>query len=81
MQLIRTRSTQVSGGTPGAQTGTLTIMASGSASAYEKVKPALDAMGSKVYHVGTNPGQVSDKSGPKAANSPRSAADALFCHS
>ncbi|CAO1629726.1 unnamed protein product [Parajaminaea phylloscopi] len=47
----------VSGGTPGASTGTLTLMASGSKGHFEKVKPALDAMGTKVFHVGDKIGQ------------------------
>lgn len=47
----------VSGGTPGASTGTLTIMASGPRVHFDRVKPALDAMGTKIFHVGEQPGQ------------------------
>jgi 2-hydroxymethylglutarate dehydrogenase len=42
----------VSGGTVGAETGTLTIMAGGDLDALEKVKPVLQTMGKNIYHVG-----------------------------
>lgn len=42
----------VSGGTDGAAAGTLTIMIGGSAEAFAKVKPYLEAMGKKIIHVG-----------------------------
>lgn len=42
----------VSGGSAGAQKGTLTIMAGGSKDAFERAKPYLDMIGSKIYHVG-----------------------------
>lgn len=42
----------VSGGTAGAQAGTLTIMAGGNPDAFARAKPVLEAMGKKVYHVG-----------------------------
>lgn len=42
----------VSGGSEGAEKATLTIMAGGDAGAVEKVGPVLEAMGSKVTHVG-----------------------------
>jgi 3-hydroxyisobutyrate dehydrogenase len=49
----------VSGGTGGAAAGTLTFMVGGSASAYEKVKPVLSAMGRNIVHCGdTGTGQV-----------------------
>ncbi|CAO1620238.1 unnamed protein product [Sympodiomycopsis kandeliae] len=47
----------VSGGTPGASTGTLTMMAGGSKENFAKVEPALNAMGTKIFHVGEKPGQ------------------------
>jgi 3-hydroxyisobutyrate dehydrogenase len=47
----------VSGGVVGAAGGTLTIMAAGAQTAFEAVRPALDAMGDKVYRVGEQPGQ------------------------
>ncbi|OLL28393.1 3-hydroxyisobutyrate dehydrogenase [Burkholderia sp. SRS-W-2-2016] len=49
----------VSGGTGGAAAGTLTFMVGGSASAYERVKPVLAAMGKNIVHCGdTGTGQV-----------------------
>jgi 2-hydroxymethylglutarate dehydrogenase len=42
----------VSGGTRGAETGTLTIMAGGDAAALEKSKKLLECMGQKVFAVG-----------------------------
>jgi 3-hydroxyisobutyrate dehydrogenase len=42
----------VSGGVPRAIDGTLTIMAGGRDAALERVRPLLDAMGSRVLHVG-----------------------------
>ncbi len=42
----------VSGGTQGAEAGTLTIMVGGDAGAFERVQPVLDAMGKNVLHVG-----------------------------
>ena len=42
----------VSGGTAGAEAGTLTFMAGGSAEAFEKAKPILDVMGGKIIHCG-----------------------------
>ncbi len=54
----------VSGGDIGAKNGTLTIMVGGEASALEKVRPVLMAMGKTVTHVGdAGAGQVA-----KAAN-------------
>lgn len=46
----------VSGGTARAASGELTIMASGSADAFEKARPALDALASKVYQLGDTAG-------------------------
>jgi 3-hydroxyisobutyrate dehydrogenase len=42
----------VSGGVGGAEAGTLTLMCGGSKEAFEKAKPALDAMGRKAVHCG-----------------------------
>lgn len=54
----------VSGGTIGAEAGTLTIMAGGTASAIECSKPIFDVLGSKLTHVGdVGAGQIA-----KAAN-------------
>ena len=42
----------VSGGVGGAEAGTLTLMVGGSKEAFDKAKPALDAMGKKAVHCG-----------------------------
>jgi 3-hydroxyisobutyrate dehydrogenase-like beta-hydroxyacid dehydrogenase len=42
----------VSGGTIGAEAGTLTIMVGGEPAAAERARPVFDALGSKVVHVG-----------------------------
>jgi L-threonate 2-dehydrogenase len=47
----------VSGGTVGAEAASLTIMAAGESGAFAAVRPALEAMGSRVIHVGDKPGQ------------------------
>jgi len=47
----------VSGGTVGAEAATLTIMAAGEIGAFAAVRPALEAMGNRVIHVGDKPGQ------------------------
>jgi putative dehydrogenase len=47
----------VSGGVVGAAAGSLTIMAAASDDAFEIARPALDAMGGKLYRVGRTPGQ------------------------
>jgi 3-hydroxyisobutyrate dehydrogenase len=47
----------VSGGVVGAQGGTLSIMAAAPAETIQAVRPVLEALGSKVFHVGTEPGQ------------------------
>ncbi len=44
----------VSGGEIGAQDGTLTIMVGGSASALERVRPVLNAIGKLITHVGAS---------------------------
>ncbi len=49
----------VSGGVAGAAAGTLTFIVGGSASAFERAKPILLAMGKNVFHAGDNgAGQV-----------------------
>jgi 3-hydroxyisobutyrate dehydrogenase len=42
----------VSGGTQGAEAGTLTVMAGGKAEALEQVRPVLETVGGKIFHVG-----------------------------
>jgi 3-hydroxyisobutyrate dehydrogenase-like beta-hydroxyacid dehydrogenase len=42
----------VSGGTEGAEAGTLTIMVGGDAAAFERARPVLERVGSVVQHVG-----------------------------
>jgi L-threonate 2-dehydrogenase len=49
----------VSGGTVGAEGGTLTMMASGSDTAWEAAQPLLEVMGRNVYRLGERPGQGS----------------------
>jgi L-threonate 2-dehydrogenase len=47
----------VSGGTAGAAAATLTVMAAAPEAAFAAVRPVLDALGDKVFHVGPRPGQ------------------------
>ena len=47
----------VSGGTAGAASATLTIMAAAPKTSFEAARPALEALGDKVFHVGEQPGQ------------------------
>ena len=49
--------TPVSGGFPGAQSGTLTLMASATEDVMNKNKDVLQAISSNIHHVGTEPGQ------------------------
>jgi len=42
----------VSGGVPGARAGTLSVMVGGDEAIYNRVKPALDAIGDKVAYIG-----------------------------
>jgi len=49
----------VSGGTKGAEGATLTIMAAADHATFGKMRPILDAMGDKVFHVGAEAGQGS----------------------
>lgn len=47
----------VSGGAAKAAAGEMTVMASGSAAAFEKAQPMLDAFSERVYRIGDAPGQ------------------------
>jgi 3-hydroxyisobutyrate dehydrogenase-like beta-hydroxyacid dehydrogenase len=49
---IRVLDGPVSGGTAGAEQGTLTVMAGGDASVLEEARPVLDAMAKNIYLVG-----------------------------
>jgi 3-hydroxyisobutyrate dehydrogenase len=44
----------VSGGIPGARNATLAVMVGGDRAAFERIKPALDAIGDKVSYIGEN---------------------------
>ncbi|MGI8827124.1 MAG: NAD(P)-dependent oxidoreductase [Chloroflexota bacterium] len=56
---VRMLDAPVSGGTQGAQAGTLTVMAAGEGDAFERVLPVLQAIGTNVFHVGdSGAGQV-----------------------
>lgn len=46
----------VSGGTAGAEAGTLTFMASGSDAAWARAAPLIEAMGERVFRLGDRPG-------------------------
>ena len=46
----------VSGGRAGAHGGTMTVMASGSDAAFDKARPVLDAISTKVWNLGAEPG-------------------------
>ncbi|WP_415919079.1 NAD(P)-dependent oxidoreductase [Tateyamaria sp. SN6-1] len=46
----------VSGGYPGAQSGTLTMMAAGSDAALTKARPVMEAVSTNIHRVGTAPG-------------------------
>ncbi len=47
----------VSGGVVGAEAGTLTIMAAAPTAVFDKARPVLAAMGSRLFHVGEQAGQ------------------------
>jgi 3-hydroxyisobutyrate dehydrogenase len=49
---VRFLDAPVSGGTSGAQQGTLTIMVGGDAAVLESVRPVLEAVGKKIVHCG-----------------------------
>ena len=42
----------VTGGVPGAEAGTLTVLGSGDADSFERVRPLLDAIGANIFHLG-----------------------------
>lgn len=46
----------VSGGFPGAQSGTLTMMAAGNAETLDRVQPVMEAVSRTIHRVGTEPG-------------------------
>ncbi len=46
----------VSGGFPGAQNGTLTLMTSAQQTVLDEFRPALEAVSANIHHVGTEPG-------------------------
>ena len=46
----------VTGGAAGAAKGTLTVMASGPRAAFERARPALEAFGARIYHLGEENG-------------------------
>ena len=48
----------VSGGTNGAEAGTLTIMISGEETAYREVRPALEVIGKNFFYLGSEPGRA-----------------------
>lgn len=54
LQLI---DSPVSGGFPGAQGGTLTLMAAGTDAAMEQAKPVMEAVSAAIHRVGTQPGE------------------------
>ena len=54
---IKFIDTPVSGGFPGAQSGTLTLMASASEDVMSKNRDVLQAISSNIHHVGTEAGQ------------------------
>ncbi len=47
----------VSGGVAGAKAGELTIMAAAPTAVFERIRPVLDALGTKIFHVGEQAGQ------------------------
>ncbi len=51
----------ISGGPEGAEAGTLSIMAGGDVSAFEKVRPLLEVLGKKIFHMGQVGNGVSTK--------------------
>ena len=53
---VRLIDSPVSGGFPGAQNGTLTLMAAGEDQHVDDVRPFLDAVSARIHKVGTKPG-------------------------
>jgi len=48
----------VSGGVAGAEAGTLAVMAAGAPALFGRMRPALEVLGSALFHVGDQPGQA-----------------------
>ncbi|MFL2540559.1 MAG: NAD(P)-dependent oxidoreductase [Candidatus Latescibacterota bacterium] len=48
--------TPVSGGKPGAESGTLTLMTAAKQPVFDNIKPALEAVGKNIFHVGEEVG-------------------------
>ena len=55
---LRFADAPVTGSSPKAETGTLTIMISGAPADVEEARPLLEAMGERIVHVGTEIGQA-----------------------
>lgn len=53
---IRLIDAPVSGGTTGAEAGTLAVILSGDEEAYREVAPALEAVGKNIFYLGDKPG-------------------------
>ncbi|MBT6276974.1 MAG: NAD(P)-dependent oxidoreductase, partial [Chromatiales bacterium] len=53
---IATLESPISGGPPGATSGTLSIMVSGPKAIFDEIEPALNALGSTVTYCGDKPG-------------------------
>jgi 3-hydroxyisobutyrate dehydrogenase len=47
----------VSGGTAGAKSGSLTVMAAAPGATFDQIKPVFDAIGQRIFHVGEKYGQ------------------------
>jgi len=54
---IGTIDSPVTGGRPGAENGTLTLMAAGSDADLARCRPAMEAVSAHIFRVGTEPGQ------------------------
>lgn len=54
---VRVLDAPVSGGTRGAETGTLTVMAAGNDDVFEACRPVLECVGTTILHVGKSVGQ------------------------
>lgn len=54
---LRFLDAPVSGGVPGAEKGTLSVMVAGEAGLYAQYKPLLTIIGKNVFYVGAEPGQ------------------------
>ena len=57
---MQTLDAPVSGGSAKALSGEMTIMASGAPESFEAAEPALNAVATKVYRLGTEPGKGSE---------------------